>query len=516
MEKKRDPEKFLLFRRSLDEALVAKGFIETPKCWWDIIERFERSLKERIVIRKGRRVGASTLIAPRQVVSEALWGEHRHDLGTQEHTYAFLSISKEEAANRLKGIEAILKALDVPYRKAGSQITLTNRPAIFKVVVANYRRAVGETVAFCWCDEVTRWIDKDTSANPANEVIKSIAPALLTLPNAKMWVVSSALGNDDYHAQLYDLGETDGQCVAFGSTWDLNPTLTEEKTKKIEPDHKTWLREYAAIPQGSDTAAFPIELIDFAFERGWPNQPFIAPGIIATDFSSGGSNDTVRCYAGWKPGLQFVYNMDTGRVLQKDTGVDRTDWFNPVEIDIGNDQLRRSVELKKEFDALKNHQLCFGPFKSWTKWHGTGITLEHICQEIVVHAKETGATYVVGDMHQDRGIEIFLSKGGARFEATPVNNTSKKKAAIRFRNLLASKQVAFMEKDKKLRSQLINYREVVKPSGITFTGKVGNQNDDYVGCIINAMIAEDENVFPGSPIKSGLGRKSRHQDEASG
>lgn len=515
LKRKRDPERFIAHRRALDKVLVEHGFIETPPVWWEIIERFERSQKRRLVIRKGRRVGASTMIAPRQVVCEALWGEHYHTPGTPALVYAFLSVTKEEAANRLTGIKAILDVLDIDYSSRGSEIELHDFPALFKVVPANYRRAVGETVAFCWCDELTRWIDDKLSKNPASEVVQSIAPALGTLVNAKMWLVSSALGHEDYHAQQYSLGETAGQCTAFGATWDLNPTLSEEETKTLEPDEKIWLREYAAVPQGSDTDAFPFELIQFALTRGWPVEPFRQRGIITTDFSSGMNDDTVRVFAGWKNGLKFTHHVDKGRVFQNGTGQDRTDWFDFEDVEIGYGKTRKNPIFKPAFQAVKNPQLCFGPFHAWERWYEKGITLEHICHEIADHAKQTGAWWAVGDIHQDRGIEIFLSKEGIRFEPEAVTTVKKTKAAVRFRNLLASRQVCFYEDDKILRSQLGGFREVVTPNGIKFTGKVNGAKDDYVGAILNAMIAEEVNVFPGSPVKSGFGRVHVHHDDRS-
>jgi hypothetical protein len=246
----RDPDTFLRAFWAQERALVAAGLPGIPGSWWrDTIERFYRSGKRRLVVRKGRRVFASTAVAPRLAVAEMLFGEHPHVPGTPPLIYAFVSVKREEAAARLSGVKAILDALGVACSPVGQTIQLTNRPALFSVLTASHRMSVGGTVAFCWCDEVSRWNDDKLGRNPAEEVVASIAPALATLPDARLFLNSSPLSTADYHAREYDRGETELQSVAFGSTWDINPLISEDETRLLEPDPRKWLREYAGQPQ---------------------------------------------------------------------------------------------------------------------------------------------------------------------------------------------------------------------------------------------------------------------------
>jgi hypothetical protein len=225
MKPKRTVETFLRKLWALEAQLVQAGFKPMRRWWRETIERFYRSGKRRLVVRKGRRVFASTCVAPRLAVAEMLFGQHEHVVGTPPLVYAFVSVKRDEAANRLRGIKAILDVLGEKYAEKGETIELTNTPAIFSVLTASYKLSVGETLAYCWLDEVSRW--NDEGANPAEQVVGTIAPALATLPGAKMFLVSSPLGAHDYHARQFDLGETDLQCVAFGETWTINPTLSE-------------------------------------------------------------------------------------------------------------------------------------------------------------------------------------------------------------------------------------------------------------------------------------------------
>lgn len=248
----RDQEHFLARLDALEQELLAAGLPEPPGTWWrDEIRRFYRSGKRRWVVRKGRRVFASTAIAPRLAVAELLFGEHQHIPGTPPLVYAFVSIKREEAGDRLAGVTAVLDAIGIKYGKAGQTIQLTDFPAVIKVVTASQRTSVGQTVAFCWCDEVSRWMDNKLGANPAEDIVAAIAPSLTTLPDARMILVSSPLTTADFHAREFDAAK-EGDALrhwAFGETWVINPTLTEEDTHREEPNLRKWLREYAAQPQ---------------------------------------------------------------------------------------------------------------------------------------------------------------------------------------------------------------------------------------------------------------------------
>lgn len=248
----RDPEQFLRAFWAQERALVAAGLEPLPEWWHREIDRFYRTGKLRWVIRKGRRVFASTCVAPRLAVAEMLFGEHPHVPGTPALVYAFLSVLRDEAAERLAGIGAVLDVLSVKHEIAGKTVRVVGRPAVFKVITASFRATVGGTVAFAWCDEVSSWNDDKTSRNPAEQVIGTLAPALATLPEARLFLVSSPLTTEDFHAKQFSLGETEHQCVSFGTTWEITRgsvrPLTEEDTRKKEPNLRAWTRAYAAQP----------------------------------------------------------------------------------------------------------------------------------------------------------------------------------------------------------------------------------------------------------------------------
>src|SRR5688572_32921581 len=128
----------------MEGALVAAGLPAMPEWWRATLERFERTGRRRRVVRKGRRVFASTCVAPRLAVAEMLFGEHQHIPGTPPLVFAFLSVKRDEAANRLRGVKAILDILGEKYTERGETIELVDRPVRFMVMTASFKLSVAK------------------------------------------------------------------------------------------------------------------------------------------------------------------------------------------------------------------------------------------------------------------------------------------------------------------------------------------------------------------------------------
>lgn len=243
----------------VDRRLVAKGFPPTSPWWRETIERWYRSGKRQAVLRVGRRGGKSSSLSRLGVV-EALYGDHTippGDIGM----VAVVSTDRPEAAKRLHTIKTILKALGVAYRWNGAekQIELREKPVAFRVYTASIAGVSGFTSIFVFLDEVAKWRDKETGANPATEVIRSIRPTMATMPNAKIVLSSSPMSMLDAHYDAYAEGETALQIVAHAPTWIANPTVSEERTREDEPDESTHAREYGAVPQAANDSSLISE-----------------------------------------------------------------------------------------------------------------------------------------------------------------------------------------------------------------------------------------------------------------
>lgn len=228
----------------VDDLLVAAGWPATSPFWLESLERFWGKGCRRLVASVGRRGGKSSTMC-RVAVTELLFGSFDITPG-DVGVFAIFSVRMKEAEQRLRTISDILTVLGIVHTKTQTEIKFSNRPFIIRVYPAHARFAVGYTCVFLLCDEVARWRDDETGANPATQVLASIRPAMATQPNAHEFLISSPWSTTDAHWDAMQEGENDNQTVCHAPSWVANPTLTEEGTKADEPDEQTWLREYAA------------------------------------------------------------------------------------------------------------------------------------------------------------------------------------------------------------------------------------------------------------------------------
>lgn len=250
----------------IEVRLRAEGFRETSPWWRETIERWYRAGRPQLVARVGRRGGKSSTLA-RLAVAEALYGHHDVQPGDLAYA-AVISTDRSEGVGRLLTIEAILDALRVPYEPVSGiplAIGLTGRGVGFRVFTASIKGVSGFTGFFILCDEVAKWADADTGANPATEVLASVRPTMATMRNARIVLSSSPFGMLDAHWDAFEEGDTKFQCVGFAPTWLANPSITEERSHDLEPNEAMWRREYAAIPQAEAESSLLTEaLVDAA------------------------------------------------------------------------------------------------------------------------------------------------------------------------------------------------------------------------------------------------------------
>lgn len=489
-EKRRDCEAFLRRLWELEKRLVANGFPAMPFWWRREVERFYRSGKRRWVIRKGRRVFASTCVAPRLAVAEMLWGKHKHLKGMPPLMYVFISVKRDEAEKRLRGVKAILDLLGEKYGEKGETIELESRPAIFSVVTANFKTSVGDTLAFCWCDEVSRW--NDDGASPAEEVVGTVSPALATLPDARLFLVSSPLTTDDYHARQYDLGETDGQCVSFGNTWTINPTMSEEDCHREEPDERRFLREWAAIPQSAESAALPPDAISRA-QRYLPAGLRMMTPVVTIDFSGGRGDACVWSRICWAHQDELPEFVSEKKYMP---GVGH--YFEPILDELGQPTPNPEYEPRRPL-------LVVGPLDHQTGKFWDSIPSSSLVARIARDAKRWGAQCVIGDQAHNYGLESLFAQHDLRFISVAWSNPNKQAAVVRLNRLLRDKEILLpMPSDgpaaARLDAEARAYNERVLPSGALQYSAPGSGHDDHVSaCLITPLIADSLNLLPHSP-----------------
>lgn len=504
----RDPERFLAQLFGLFAIMSHHGW-PAPSPWWrTTLADAERSGVRQRVIRKGRRIGASTIIAPVIAVAEALHGEH--DIPPNDVGYfLFFSVKKSEAAKRLRGIAKVLDVLKLKYREVGDELQLADRPVVFKVQAASFRTAVGDLSIGAWCDELARWIDADSGSNPASEVLASVRPTMATQVNAKLWLVSSPLSNLDAHAAAFEQGDTPTQRVYFCPTWVGNPTISEAQTHDLEPDPRIWRREYAAIPQASLAQAFDPDNFVKAFRHVEAEQCAQAIGVV--DASSGGGDSFTWGVAHYsRPAASHV----APQLLRRIPKTVVTSFNGSMVYLQSPDEYTCEVVLNQFGKPVPNPDYVeatrpIAEFKAIDSFDGRFagvITGDEIVDTISKTFHRHGVDIVVGDQHESLMLGGAFQQNGFVFHKIHWGGENKREAVTRLKRMFAEESIILPDRPK-LRKELGSYVERITTSGnITYSAR-GTGHDDEVAILLIWTCSELEGLVPGSPIGFSGGRQ---------
>jgi hypothetical protein len=324
---------------------------------------------------------------------------------------SFTSLDRDEAGARLRTISEALTALGIAHDKTTDAIAIPTMRLVFRVTTCSIR-SVGFTSIMLVADEMARWESRDTAANPAREVMASQRPTMATQPNGIEVCCSSPWGTDDYHNELFDLGDTDHQQVSFAPSWVANPTLTESTTRELEPDDKIWSREYAAIPGATISQALDRADVLASFAPTLCIEADSSP-FCAID-SSKLRNDEFTCLFGYASadGLQ----------------VDRIGSWDPTEL------------------------RC--------------ITLGEIVEQIAANCRSRRIVRVFGDDFESLGLTSEFARHHIIYHPYAWSETSKDAAFQTLRRLMRDRRLRLAEHEK-LRDEMIGCKAHLRPNGRT-------------------------------------------------
>jgi hypothetical protein len=469
----------------LERALIAKGWPAMSPWWREQIERFYRSGRRQFVLRVGRRGGKSSTLC-RVAVLEALYGDHKIQPG-DVGIVGIVSVSRDEASQRLRTIKSLLDALGVKYSEKTDSLTLESRPIVFKVFTGSVAGVVGGTWICGFIDEVARLRDSDTGANPAKEVLASLRPTLATMPNAKLFLSSSPLGAEDAHAVAFDLGETEFQCVAHAESWVANESITEAETRALEPDPRIWSREFAAIPSTAVNGAFDPEHVDRGFAATLPtkNVGYGAP-IIVCDPSSAKHDEFVWSVVRW-----ILPASLTHRVERKYVGAG-LGWIWEYSLDANGHR----IELEQ--DEFFRARLHIGEIHGIRGNFANSISADAIVTRIANDARAAGASLVASDQRESYSLQSLFSQRGLQFVPIVWSAPSKAKFVEHARMLMREKKISFAA-DPILRKQLCEYEERITASGTFIYSGRGNRSDDRAALVLTACGASLSGLIPSDP-----------------
>ena len=474
--------------KHVDKLLAAEpGGHATSPAWMAFLERWLLSGKTRAVASKGRQGGASEVMGGRLAVAIALFGEHRAPPGTRLRIL-FISTRQKEADEKLYATAHVLGVLGEPHKRTGDSIELLAKPIVFQSYPCREDAVRGGTCIYVLEDEMASWRSDETSANPAHRIDAAILPSGITQPNFRIASVSSPMGAEDFHAQLFDRGETENQCVAHGPSWYWNPAISEAATRAIQPDERAWKREFAAIRQGSSLSAFDPEAIATAFEV--PALDTLGMPVIPMDAAGRGSDSFVWAIGGWARAKATLAD----RFLVLDV---------PGEPDL--------VELVRDANGAPARNPAWTaplPFLYVTRFkcldgsYRSGITAGDIAKLIAQDAQSVGARLVVCDNYESFGFESLLAQFGLRLNAYAWGGQSKPRAVERLRRMLNDKAIKFARCEP-LRRELLAFEERIGANGITYgAGKDPTGGHfDHLSAVLTLVMADAAGDLYASPTR---------------
>jgi len=435
-----DAEVFIRRLDAMDKVLVRAGFPPTSAFWQRDRQRFFRALAlrdphrrrlaiRRWVLRVGRRGGKSSNLC-RIAVAWALWGAWDVPAGDIA-VIGFISKDRDEAAARLRTIAAILDALGISYDARGDDIELRDKRCAFRVLTCSVAGVVGPTVVLLVGDEMAHWESRENKADPAPLVMGSSRPAMASQPFAFEIDSSAPWASDDYHAQLFDAGNTDAQLVSHAATWEANPTISEQDTRDIEPDPKLWSMNYAALPGLVVSLANDPVDVAACFERMPPSS--LSRPWLAMDPSS--LRGDAFAYVAGKEG-------DSGELAVLEVG----GW--------SGDELR-------------------------------GVTMNDVVRHIAHRAKILGISTIFSDQREEASLRSMFSDHVIKLVSYAWSETSKDDAVMRLRRLMRERKL-YLPAHEQLRRELSTMKARLMPNGRT---KYETNGLDFASALITLMHA---------------------------
>jgi hypothetical protein len=191
-------------------------------------------------------------------------------------------------------------------------ITLTNG-IVIEIHTANFKTLRGYTVIGAVCDEAAYW-PTDDSANPDTEILAALRPAMATVPDALLVVISSPYARRGELWKTYRAAfgqDRDDVLVAQADTRTMNPTVPIEEIERAYADDPTRAAaEYGGEFRRDVETFITVEVLEAAICPGRHELPPLS-GVAYEAFvdPSGGSNDSMTLAVAHANGDRFVLDV---------------------------------------------------------------------------------------------------------------------------------------------------------------------------------------------------------------
>jgi hypothetical protein len=266
----------------------------------------------------GRRGGKSFIVGL-VAVFLACFFDYRPFLGPGEiGVVMVISTDRKQSRVIMRYLTAILNSVPMLramiVRQDSESIELNNGIAI-EITTASYRTIRGYTVVAALCDEIAFWRSED-SANPAEEILAAIIPAMSTIPGAMLIALGTPYRRSGplYESYRRHYGQDSPVLVVQADTRTMNPSVPQSVIDRaFEQDPVNASAEYLAQFRSDVGSFLDSDLIERAVETGRRERaPVEAVHYWAFTDPSGGSHDSFTLAIGHRDGERLVLDVLRG------------------------------------------------------------------------------------------------------------------------------------------------------------------------------------------------------------
>lgn len=266
----------------------------------------------------GRRGGKSFIVAL-VAVFLACFKDYRPFLGSGERGILMVvATDRKQARVIMRYILALIEQVPMlkhmVVRQDSESLDLDNMVSI-EITTASYRTIRGYTVISALCDEISFWRSED-SANPAEEILAALRPAMSTIPGALLIGLGTPYKRSGplYDAHKRHYGQDSPVLVIQADTRTMNPTVSQSVIDRaMELDPMAASAEYLAQFRSDVGTFLDADVIERAIE---PNRRERAPvnSIFYSAFCdpSGGAHDSFTLAIGHQDGERSVLDVCRG------------------------------------------------------------------------------------------------------------------------------------------------------------------------------------------------------------
>jgi hypothetical protein len=267
----------------------------------------------------GRRGGKSFIVALIAVFL-ATFRDYRSCLGPGERgVLMIIAVDRKQSRVIMRYLTALLNSvamLAAMIDKQDSESIDLNNQVSIEIATASYRTIRGYTVIGALCDEIAFW-RSDDSANPAEEILGALRPAMSTIPGAMLLCLGTPYKRS---GPLYDTyrkhyGQNSSVLVVQADTRTMNPSVPQSVIDRaMEIDPVAASAEYLATFRSDVGSFLDLDLIERAIETGRRERAPLRGDVEYLAFTdpSGGQHDAFTLAIGHRQGERVVLDAIRG------------------------------------------------------------------------------------------------------------------------------------------------------------------------------------------------------------